>query len=77
MIQVAITLLPIPREASYQQKNVSTIKSNLTGSVIAKVSLKNKKAMVIADLKQPLTMLKFQQTSQLFKVCLAYSVFSF
>ena len=77
MIQVAITLLPIPREASYQQRNMSTIKSNLTWSVIAKVSLKNKKAMVIADLKQPLTLLKFQQTSQLFEVCLPYLVFSF
>ena len=27
---------------------------------------------VIADLEQPLTLLKFQQTSWLFEVCLAY-----
>ena len=77
MIQVTINLPPIPKEASYQQKNVSTIKSNLTWSVIAKVSLKNKEAVVIADIKQPLTLLKFQETTQLFQVCLPYLVFSF
>ena len=72
MIEVAINLLSIPKEASYQQKKVSAIEADLTGSVTATVSLNNKKAVVIADLEQPLTLLKFQQTSWLFEVCLAY-----